>query len=376
MVVGAAKREARETAGKDVGIFAGGYIVCADSEAEAWRRYEYVVRDRLDVAMTSEFVKLWAKETRSDDVVPMQDRVDRMAAGFNALPLVGTAEQIVERMQQMADGGLAGLAISFDDYDEGIAAYDEALRPLLIEAGCARCSRRRAVPGTCWHRAGTADLRRGSPSGRTRKRATVGGSSDRPGARGERGSCPMQGCSSGAIGLGARAALLPGAGGRRRRLRGSGLPGTRWPDSEKEIGVFMVSIHAFPKERIPLHRSFIEAAVRRGVGHITYLSFLNPSQGATFVHATSHAATEEMLEQSGSPTRLFETACTRTRSRGGSTPRVSPLSVRRGPPHFSYRPELAEAIAVGLTEEAIEGDLQRHRARAGELPGSQRSPPR
>jgi FMNH2-dependent dimethyl sulfone monooxygenase len=135
VVVGAAQREASETVGREVGIFAGGYIVCADTEAEAWRRYHYVVRDRLDAAMTSEFVKLWARETRSDDVVPLQDRVDRMAAGFNALPLVGTPEQIVERMQQMADGGLAGIAISFDDYDDGIAAYDGAIRPLLIDAG-------------------------------------------------------------------------------------------------------------------------------------------------------------------------------------------------------------------------------------------------
>ncbi len=134
-VVGAAKQEARDNAGRDVGIFAGGYMVCADTEAEARRRYEYVVRDRVDVAMTSEFVELWARETRSDDVVPRQDRVDRMAAGFNALPLVGTAEQIVDRMQQMADGGLAGIAISFDDYDDGIAAYAEAVRPLLIDTG-------------------------------------------------------------------------------------------------------------------------------------------------------------------------------------------------------------------------------------------------
>jgi dimethylsulfone monooxygenase len=51
------------------------------------------------------------------------------------MTLVGTPEQIVERMRLMADAGLAGLAISFDDYDEGLAAYDEALRPLLIEAG-------------------------------------------------------------------------------------------------------------------------------------------------------------------------------------------------------------------------------------------------
>jgi alkanesulfonate monooxygenase SsuD/methylene tetrahydromethanopterin reductase-like flavin-dependent oxidoreductase (luciferase family) len=134
-VVDAARREARETVGHDVGIFAGGYMVCADTEAEARRRYEYVVRDQLDVELTSEFVKLWSRETRSDDVVPIQDRIDRMAAGFNALPLVGTAEQIVEGMKKMADGGLAGIAISFDDYDDGIAAYDEAVRPLLIEAG-------------------------------------------------------------------------------------------------------------------------------------------------------------------------------------------------------------------------------------------------
>jgi alkanesulfonate monooxygenase SsuD/methylene tetrahydromethanopterin reductase-like flavin-dependent oxidoreductase (luciferase family) len=51
------------------------------------------------------------------------------------MTLVGTAEQIVDRMVQMADAGLAGLAISFDDYDEGLAAYDEGIRPLLIDAG-------------------------------------------------------------------------------------------------------------------------------------------------------------------------------------------------------------------------------------------------
>jgi alkanesulfonate monooxygenase SsuD/methylene tetrahydromethanopterin reductase-like flavin-dependent oxidoreductase (luciferase family) len=119
--------------GRQAGVFAGGYIVCADTEAEAWRRYRYVVRDQLDVASTSEFVELWSRQSGGADVIPLQDRVDRMAAGFNALPLVGTAEQIVERMHQMSDGGLAGLAISFDDYDEGIAAYDEAIRPLLIQ---------------------------------------------------------------------------------------------------------------------------------------------------------------------------------------------------------------------------------------------------
>ncbi len=67
-------------------------------------------------------------QAQSALVVAERERIDRMAAGLNAMTLVGTAEQIVERMQQTADAGLAGLAISFDD-------YDEAIRPLLIDAG-------------------------------------------------------------------------------------------------------------------------------------------------------------------------------------------------------------------------------------------------
>ena len=133
--VAAAKDDARAASGRDPGIFAGGYIVCADTEREAWRRYHHVVRDHLDIVSASEFIEMFNRQAQSALVVAERERIDRMAAGFNAMTLVGTAEQIVERMQQMADAGLAGLAISFDDYDDGLAAYDEAIRPLLIQAG-------------------------------------------------------------------------------------------------------------------------------------------------------------------------------------------------------------------------------------------------
>ena len=133
--IAAVKEEARAAGGRDPGIFAGGYIVCADTEREAWRRYHHVVRDHLDHASAADFIEMFNRQAQSALVVAERERIDRMAAGFNAMTLVGTAEQIVERMQQMADAGLAGLAISFDDYDEGLAAYDEAIRPLLISAG-------------------------------------------------------------------------------------------------------------------------------------------------------------------------------------------------------------------------------------------------
>ncbi len=118
--------------------------------------------------------------------------------------------------------------------------------------------------------------------------------------------------------------------------------------------VFMVSMHAFPKQRIALHRSFIEAAARQGVAHVTYLSFINPSPDATFVHATSHAATEEMLRQSGLPFSAIRNGMYADEIPGWfDSEGVCRYPVGDGRLTFSYRPELAEAIAVTLTDEAM-----------------------
>ncbi len=61
--------------------------------------------------------------------------VERAAAGYLAFPLLGTPEQVADGIQQMADAGLDGMAISFPDYEEGIATYASRIRPLLIERG-------------------------------------------------------------------------------------------------------------------------------------------------------------------------------------------------------------------------------------------------
>ncbi len=117
--------------------------------------------------------------------------------------------------------------------------------------------------------------------------------------------------------------------------------------------VFMVSMFAPPEERVPLHRSFVESAVRRKVGRVVYLSFVGAGPDAVFRHARSHWATERMLADVGLPFTAVRNAMyadeipawfdDRGRITGpGGDGRVS----------FSYRPELAEAIAVLLTDPA------------------------
>jgi len=115
--------------------------------------------------------------------------------------------------------------------------------------------------------------------------------------------------------------------------------------------VFMVSVHEGPASRVPLHRSFIEAAGRQGVGQIVYLSFVNAGPEAAFLHARSHGATEEMLEESGLAFTAIRNGMYADEIPGWFDARgIAREPVGDGRISFSYRPELAEAIAVVLTE--------------------------
>ena len=62
--------------------------------------------------------------------------------------------------------------------------------------------------------------------------------------------------------------------------------------------LFMVSASE-SAERVDEHRSFIDAAVAAGVGHIVYTSFAAAAPDATFTLARDHYATEEHIKASG-----------------------------------------------------------------------------
>jgi uncharacterized protein YbjT (DUF2867 family) len=62
--------------------------------------------------------------------------------------------------------------------------------------------------------------------------------------------------------------------------------------------LFMVSASE-SADRLDQHRTFVDAAVRAGVQHIVYTSFLNAAPDATFTLARDHWATEEHIRASG-----------------------------------------------------------------------------
>jgi NAD(P)H dehydrogenase (quinone) len=154
----------------------------------------------------------------------------------------------------------------------------------------------------------------------------------------------------------------------RDRLRAPLLPGVEVvqgdygdPDTLDEAlqegdRVFMVSIHSGPEVRLSLHRSFVVAMARRRVGRIVYLSFVNAGPEAIFLHARSHGATEAMLADSGLPFTAVRNGMYADEIPGWFDGEgVAREPVGDGRISFSYRPELAEAIAVTLTDDGHDG---------------------
>ena len=120
--------------------------------------------------------------------------------------------------------------------------------------------------------------------------------------------------------------------------------------------VFMVSMHEGPVRRMELHRSFVEAASRNRVAHVVYLSFVNAGPAAAFIHARTHGATEHALEEAGLPWTAIRNGMYADDIAGWFDPDgVAREAGGDGRMSFSYRPELAKAIAVTLREPGHEG---------------------
>jgi NAD(P)H dehydrogenase (quinone) len=127
---------------------------------------------------------------------------------------------------------------------------------------------------------------------------------------------------------------------------------------DKGDRVFMVSLWIGGDVRLELHRSFIEAAAKADVAQLVYLSFVNAGPNAVFSHAREHGATEEMLRASGVPWTAIRNSMYADDIPGwfdadgvarepGDEARMS----------FSYRPELADVIAVTLTRPGHDGKI-------------------
>lgn len=138
-LLGETVRRARTHAsalGRELNTLTFSSVVVKDTEAEAKRYFEWYVDECGDLEAAKRLVGgiiSGGAQSLPPEVVAKQARA--FIAGWGALPLVGTAEQVAEQLTRIHDLGIGGVSIGWLDYTEGIERFNAEVMPLLRQAG-------------------------------------------------------------------------------------------------------------------------------------------------------------------------------------------------------------------------------------------------
>lgn len=138
--VNAIKDMARDRYGRELKVFGVGHITCADTDAEAQAEYQRVIVDHGDWDAARSTVSKLMAHSQTIDYESAQTRalMEGVIRAFFANNLTGSPETIVAAIKEMADAGLEGMAITWNDYDRGLDQYKHQLLPLMVQAGLRR----------------------------------------------------------------------------------------------------------------------------------------------------------------------------------------------------------------------------------------------
>ncbi|MPZ56584.1 MAG: LLM class flavin-dependent oxidoreductase [Rhizobiales bacterium] len=123
--------------GREVRVWTSVNIVQGETEQDARDFYDYYVRQKGDWAAAQNMMEVFAADVNQRNVP--RERIKAMQEafiqGWGGVPLVGTKEQIVDRLQTLSDAGLDGVLVAFPRYEAGMREFRDVTYPLVCQAG-------------------------------------------------------------------------------------------------------------------------------------------------------------------------------------------------------------------------------------------------
>src|SRR2546430_1101077 len=108
------KQLAREEYGREIRVFGRGHVVCRDTQREAEEYYDYVHRQAADLEGAANITGLSRQHSQSTDWTMDERKIlEGMVAGFSGIPMVGTPEQVTQKMIDLHEAGADGIALSW-----------------------------------------------------------------------------------------------------------------------------------------------------------------------------------------------------------------------------------------------------------------------
>ena len=134
-IAASGRRLANERFNRDMQIFGQAYVVCRETEQEAQDFVREYVYDRGDWEGVRNLLDVLVPNSQSALGDGWEAMAANLIAGYGAIPLVGTAEQIVDGMLAFSNAGLDGITLSWVNYEEGLTQFRDTLLPMMQQAG-------------------------------------------------------------------------------------------------------------------------------------------------------------------------------------------------------------------------------------------------
>jgi FMNH2-dependent dimethyl sulfone monooxygenase len=118
---------------RQCGVMSQAFVCCRETESEARAAYNNIL-EQGDWDAARNVMELLGVESGSFDAT-IKKFAERFVAGWGGYPLVGTPEQVVDKMKELSDLGVEGLILSWLDYHEELEFFGDRVLPLMEQAG-------------------------------------------------------------------------------------------------------------------------------------------------------------------------------------------------------------------------------------------------
>lgn len=133
--VSAIKKLAWNDYKREIGTFTYCYAVVRDTEREAREYYQYYVKEKGDWDAANNVCNIFGIQSESATKEYLDKFRENFIAGWGGYPLVGTAEQVTNKLLELSRTGVDGTLISMVDYNAELPYWNEKVMPLLEQAG-------------------------------------------------------------------------------------------------------------------------------------------------------------------------------------------------------------------------------------------------
>jgi alkanesulfonate monooxygenase SsuD/methylene tetrahydromethanopterin reductase-like flavin-dependent oxidoreductase (luciferase family) len=134
-IVGQVRCDAQQRFGRKMGVFTLAHVVCRPTRTEAEEFVRYYADEHADWDAVDNLMHLQGLHAKSFTPDMLQTFRARFAAGHGSCPLIGTPDDIADRIGRFHQAGFAGMTLSFVDYESELGYFAQEVLPRLEARG-------------------------------------------------------------------------------------------------------------------------------------------------------------------------------------------------------------------------------------------------